>query len=127
MLQIIWKSLAVEPVTNNVRKQLEKPQHFHSPDSSTTKVTRGRESQLDRDPTSLLGKASIAFAHDLANPLQVLHILASSSSELLQSEDELLPGRFRAPARQAEASRAAGVLVLESGAPMEESGGGPCF
>jgi signal transduction histidine kinase len=77
-----------------IRKQLEKTQRFHSPDSSTTKVATGHDSQLDRDPTSLLGKASIAFAHDLANPLQVLHILASSSSELLQSEDELLPADF---------------------------------
>jgi signal transduction histidine kinase len=77
-----------------IRKQLEKPQRFHSPDSSTTKVTTGRDSQLDRDPTSLLGKASIAFAHDLANPLQILHILASSSSKLLESEDEFLPADF---------------------------------
>jgi DNA-binding response OmpR family regulator len=70
-----------------IRKQLEKH-------PSTTKVTTGRESQLHGDPTSLLGKASIAFAHDLANPLQVLHILASSSSELLKSEDELPPADF---------------------------------
>jgi signal transduction histidine kinase len=77
-----------------IRKQLEKPQRFHSPDPSTTKVTTGRESQLDREPTALLGKASLAFAHDLANPLQVLHILASSCSGLLECEDELPAADF---------------------------------
>jgi signal transduction histidine kinase len=83
------KPCGYDQLRRTVHKHLEKPKHFHRPDSSTANVTGGRES--DRDPTSSLGKASMAFAHDLTNPLQVLDILARSSIELLPSEDELLP------------------------------------
>jgi signal transduction histidine kinase len=86
------KPCGYDQLRRTVREHLEKPKHFHSPDSSTANVTGGRECQLDRDPNSLLGKASMAFAHDLTNPLQVLDILARSSIELLPSGDELLPG-----------------------------------
>jgi len=88
------KPCGYEQLRRTVHKHLEKPRHFHSPDSSTANVTGGRERQSDRDPTSSLGKASMAFAHDLKNPLQVLDILARSSMELLPSGDELLPGHL---------------------------------
>jgi DNA-binding response OmpR family regulator len=86
------KPCGYDQLRTTVRKHLEKPKHFHSPHSSAANVTRGRDRQFDRDPVSLLGKASIAFAHDLTNPLQVLELLTRSSIELLPSEDELPPG-----------------------------------
>ncbi len=86
------KPCGYDQLRTTIRKHLEKPKHFHSPDPLAANVTGGRESPLDRDPTSLLGKASMAFAHDLTNPLQVLDILTRSSIELLPSGDELLPG-----------------------------------
>ena len=86
------KPCGYDQLRGTVRKHLEKPKHFHSPDSSTANVAGGRERQFDRDPTSLLGKASMAFAHDLTNPLQVLDILTRSSIESLPSGDGLLPG-----------------------------------
>src|SRR5215472_2497236 len=86
------KPCGCDELRRTVHKHLKKPKHFHRPDSSTANVTAGLESQPGRDPTSSLGKASIAFAHDLTNPLQVLDILTRSSIELLPSGDELLPG-----------------------------------
>jgi DNA-binding response OmpR family regulator len=91
----LQKPCGYDQLRRTVHKHLEKPKHFHSPDSSTANVTGGRECQSDRDPTSSLGKASMAFAHDLTNPLQVLDILARSSIELLPSGDELLPGHVK--------------------------------
>jgi signal transduction histidine kinase len=87
------KPCGYDQLLTTIRNHLEKPKHFHSPDSSPAQVTGGHASQSDQNPTSLLGKASIAFAHDLANPLQVLHLLARSSSELLTSEDQPLSER----------------------------------
>jgi ActR/RegA family two-component response regulator len=86
------KPCGYDELRRTVRKHLEKPRHFHSSDSPTANVTGGPERRSDQDPTSLLGRASMAFAHDLTNPLQVLDILARSSIELLPSGGELPPG-----------------------------------
>jgi CheY-like chemotaxis protein len=80
----LQKPFAIDQLKSSVRNSLKRHETVRLPDLSPTNGDLGQKDS-PRDKLAKLGKASAAFVHDLASPLQVMTILNTLCCQKLAS------------------------------------------